>query len=663
MKHVLFLVLLASIPQAVIAQNAEKERTSLLQKLPLAKTDSARIDILFFLGESYWFARQLPPAIDYLKKVINLSEVAKDYRHSCNAQLLLANVFMKVDDFDSAFHYLDGCLSCSQTNNQPEHIPKVYDSMSMLYYTLGDHEKAMDLGLKAINLYEKSPLPKISNQSVFALLDVGRILNKQGQYQKATDYFNQALKKAENTADPNFIIPTLVTLAGNYYSAGKLDDSKIFYKKAYEFSLKIEKSEIVVESQKGLGLIAVSEKKYPEAIRLYRQAIEICKTENIAVMLDDMYSSIGNAYMLNNQLDSAGFYFQKSLSLLESNGRLNLREELYGRLAQLALLKGNKEEAITFLQKEKITSDSLFSTEKHKAIGKMEILYQTEKKQKAIYALRADNNNKELVIDRGNRTILIILILTAGMLLVGSLLYRNIWQKRLLADKERKIQEQQIRSLERQQQVVSLQSMVNGQETERTRIAKDLHDGLGGLFSTVKMYFSTLEHEQQQLKESDLFKKSFEMVDTAATEVRRIAHNMMPEVLLKLGLVNALQDLCNNVSAGRLTQVSLIVKGMENRLDPSMEIMLYRIVQELLNNIIKHAHASHAIVQFIRSDDRLSVTVEDDGKGFNTEHVCAAKNTGMENIKSRVNYLNGTLTIESEQDLGTTVMMDFLIGE
>jgi len=662
MKQLLSLFLCTLISHAVIAQNADRERAILLRKLPFAKTDSARINFLFALGESYWFARQLPPAIEYLKKNIALSNTVKDYRHSCNAQLLLANVYMKMDQFDSAFRYLDGCLSCSQTNNQPEHIPKVYDSMSMLYYTLGDHEKAMDLGLKAIKLYEKNPLAKISNQSVFALLDVGRILNRQGQYQKATDYFNQALKKAETTADPNFIIPALVTLAGNYYSAGKLEDSKIFYKKAYEFSLKIEKSEIVVESQKGLGLIAVSEKKYHDAIRFYRQAIEICEKRNITVMLDDVYSSIGNAYMLNNQLDSAGVFFQKSLSLLETNGRLNLREELYGRMAQLALLKGNKQEAITFLQKEKITSDSLFSTEKHKAIGKMEILYQTEKKQKAIYALRADNNNKELVIDRRNRAILIISILATAILLVGSLLYRNIWQKRLLAEKERKIQEQQIKFLERQQQVVSLRSMVNGQETERTRIAKDLHDGLGGLFSTVKMYFSTLEHEQTQLKESDLFKKSFEMVDTAATEVRRIAHNMMPEVLLKLGLANALQDLCNNVSAGRLLQVSLIVKGMENRLNSSTEIMLYRIIQELLNNIIKHASASHAIVQFIRSDDRLSITVEDDGKGFNTETIEANKTAGLESIKSRVNYLNGQLTIESEQGLGTTVMMDFLIN-
>ena len=152
------------------------------------------------------------------------------------------------------------------------------------------------------------------------------------------------------------------------------------------------------------------------------------------------------------------------------------------------------------------------------------------------------------------------------------------------------------------------------------------------------------------------------MVDTAASEVRRIAHNMMPEVLLKLGLANALKDLCDNISAGRKLQVSLQINGMEKRLNPSTEIMLYRIVQELLNNIVKHAQASKAIVQFIEDNNRLSVTVEDDGKGFNTAEADATNKAGIETVRSRVHYLNGNMQIDSQKDIGTTVMMDFLVA-
>jgi signal transduction histidine kinase len=149
------------------------------------------------------------------------------------------------------------------------------------------------------------------------------------------------------------------------------------------------------------------------------------------------------------------------------------------------------------------------------------------------------------------------------------------------------------------------------------------------------------------------------MVDNAAVEIRRIAHNMMPEVLIKMGLSKAINELCeHNNSAGSL-KIVYQESGMEERLDASTEIMLYRIVQELLNNIIKHANAGNAIVQFIRDENRLSVTVEDDGKGFDVNSIETDKHTGIENIKTRVAYLNGNIQVESTRDVGTTVMMDF----
>jgi signal transduction histidine kinase len=307
--------------------------------------------------------------------------------------------------------------------------------------------------------------------------------------------------------------------------------------------------------------------------------------------------------------------------------------------------------------------DSIVSAEKLQELNFLEGKYQSEKKEKEIAGLKVANTEKELVVVKRNRLLLIGGLSAFAMLLIFGLLYRGSKQRQTIAENEQKVQQQQIKFLEKQQQVVSMQSMVNGQEAERTRIAKDLHDGLGGLFSTIKMQLSTLKHDEKHLEQNALFAKSYELVDSASVEVRRIAHNMMPEVLMKLGLVDAVRDMCSNISAGKMLTISLQAYGMEKRLNSSTEIMLYRIVQELLNNIIKHAQATEAIVQFNRQENRLHITIEDNGKGFNTQQADEQIHAGLETVQSRVNYLKGNLSIESEKGLGTTVMMDFLINE
>jgi two-component system, NarL family, sensor kinase len=134
-------------------------------------------------------------------------------------------------------------------------------------------------------------------------------------------------------------------------------------------------------------------------------------------------------------------------------------------------------------------------------------------------------------------------------------------------------------------------------------------------------------------------------------------------VLMKVGLVEALQDFANNISSGKLLKVSLQTFGMEKRLNSSTEIMLYRIIQELVNNIIKHAHATEAMIQINREENRLSLVIEDNGRGFDTKEAEEKRSMGMTTVKSRVDYLNGRLTIDSRENIGTTVMIDLLINE
>jgi signal transduction histidine kinase len=177
------------------------------------------------------------------------------------------------------------------------------------------------------------------------------------------------------------------------------------------------------------------------------------------------------------------------------------------------------------------------------------------------------------------------------------------------------------------------------------------------------MHYSTLQQDTPLVKDNPLYKKTLDLINNASDELRKIAHNMMPEVLMKVGLAEALQDFCNNISSGKLLKINLQTFGMEKRLSSATEIMLYRIIQELVNNIIKHAYATEAIIQINREGNRLSLTIEDNGKGFDTKEVEEKRSMGMATIRSRVDYLNGRLTIDSRKDIGTTVMIDLLLNE
>ena len=153
--------------------------------------------------------------------------------------------------------------------------------------------------------------------------------------------------------------------------------------------------------------------------------------------------------------------------------------------------------------------------------------------------------------------------------------------------------------------------------------------------------------------------RSLDMIDTSIKELRRVAHNMMPEMLIKFGLDEALKEYTNSIAATKLLTVKYQSFGMQERLENSSEIIIYRIVQELLNNVLKHASASEVLVQLIREQKRLNVLVEDNGRGFETSLSENNKGAGWPNIRSRVDYLKGQLDIHSEMGKGTSVSIEF----
>ena len=200
--------------------------------------------------------------------------------------------------------------------------------------------------------------------------------------------------------------------------------------------------------------------------------------------------------------------------------------------------------------------------------------------------------------------------------------------------------------------------MLEVQESERKRIASDLHDRLGSMLSTVKLYFGSVEEQIEKMKEQNKehYNKANLLLDEACEEVRKISHDLISGELLKFGLLPALTQLCKTIEGANKLKINLLFFGMDNRLDNSVEIPVYRIIQELINNILKHSKATDVTIQLNKTENNLNVVVEDNGIGFD---IASVKNgMGLKNIETRVNKFNGKLYVDSGKDKGTTTIID-----
>jgi two-component system, NarL family, sensor kinase len=206
-------------------------------------------------------------------------------------------------------------------------------------------------------------------------------------------------------------------------------------------------------------------------------------------------------------------------------------------------------------------------------------------------------------------------------------------------------------------------TVLKGQEEERSRLANDLHDGRDGMHSGVKYSFNNMKDNLIMTPENMLgFERGLHMLDSSISELRRVAHSMMPEALMKFGLNAALKDFCTGINSSGVVQVVYQSDGTDHlKLEQAASVTIYRIVQELLDNVIKHASATKAVVQVNKEGNKLLITVEDNGKGFDTALLNEAKGIGWTNIKYRLDYLKGKLDVQSQAGKGTSVNVEIKV--
>ncbi len=660
---VLLLAFCVSFSQVYAQAKPQKYIDSLLIIANKIKPDSNSINASIQL-QRYFFERgRFDSTLKYVKQALPLAKEAGNKKSLSQILYRMGVTYTNLQVYDSAKFYLDEALESARNSNNMLLEVTCYDALAILYSYQSDYGTSIEYSLQGVAKIDQSSSLELKNilPQTYSRIAYNFVNGK--QYEKAIEYGRKGLLLKNYRSEGRHRTMLYLTVFFAYLEQNDVSTSKKYLDSAIVVNQTLDNAAIsaIVANNEGLYYQKVDD--YQKALDSYLRAYQLNKNGGYRLLQSEAADNAANIYYKLKNYQEAKKYAVEANVIGKELKLYQVVASTSMVLKNIAFQNGDLKKALVYAEENKVYADSALNQETQKITLSLESKYQNQKKEREIAALTIANTQNELQVVRRNRLLVIGGMASSAALIILGLFYRNTRQKHLLAEQEKKYQTEQIKFLERQQQIVSLQSMVNGQETERTRIAKDLHDGLGGLFSTVKMYFSTLQHESPTLKENGLFQKSYSLVDTASEEVRRIAHNMMPEVLMKLGLKNALKDLCDNISAGKLLTVSLQVHGMDKRLNSTTEIMLFRIIQELLNNIIKHANATEAIIQFIREESRLSVTVEDNGQGFNTEEADKQKHAGISTIQSRVSYLNGKMSIDSQKNVGTTVMMDFLINE
>ena len=406
--------------------------------------------------------------------------------------------------------------------------------------------------------------------------------------------------------------------------------------------------------------------QYYELMKAYDQALELsnlCFEKSAASGNEEdkanCLASRGDIYLKYEMYDVAILDYLSSLTYLELVPFSKKRLSVYENLSNCYKAMDSLENALYFTTRYAALQDSILNENRVIAVNNITYKYESRQKSTEIKLLEREKAIAEESNQQQKRA-LIVLGLVLGLLTIGIYYIVRFYNEkintaRIIEEQNEKINQQKITELKDRIQINSMKSMIEGQEVERERIAKDLHDSLGGLLSTIKLQVDNIRNKVNGHVDQGDIDTATNLLDTAVGEVRTISQNLQPGALSRLGLIPAVNDLVNRYNSGYGPEIDFQHFEIPMKLDTTISLGIYRIVQEILNNAIKHASAQEILVQLNRQENDIIIHIEDDGVGFNQDTV--KKGMGLENIRSRVNYLKGIIEIDSRQDEGTSFII------
>ncbi|WP_312298067.1 ATP-binding protein [Chryseobacterium sp.] len=494
----------------------------------------------------------------------------------------------------------------------------------------------------------------------FLYTQLALMLTYNAEFEKAGYYNEKAIhileKKAPHSTE---LFYAYLNTNSNYCYQAKCSMGKQFLDKAGKMVRPYPESSSNTFYYYNLALYFIGQQEHIQVLQTIEKGLSYARKYNQRLLMQMFYFHKYDTYKKIKRYKEAKSLLEEILAEKTLARDLNNRKTIYSHLSSINEIMGNPGEALIWEKKYSKLNDSLNAENIKLEINKLEARFNASEKEKKIAYLNAEKNQKEMEVNQKNSylwVLSLILLLFLSLLIFLFIIYRK--NKKLSEQKEINLQ-QKIEDIKQKEELALTKAILEGEERERERVAKDLHDGLGGMLAGVKINLSTWSSNQLDPEQHQDFYKILNQLDNSVTELRHVARNLMPESLLKFGLETALSDLCEFYGRKDL-EIYFEPLNIEKNLALAVQLNIYRIVQELLANAVKHAEATNILLQCSQSGESFLITIEDNGKGFDKDIENTTKNMGLRNLKNRVNYLKGKMEVSSDSQ-GTTINIELNI--
>lgn len=594
-------------------------------------------------------------------KALNEFNLGEDlFKEKGRDSIYLAKIFVyqamtkrKMGDVDFALFKYGQAISIAIKKKDNYLITDCANNMSDLFVAQDNYILAFDL---LNTVLEKLDTTNSRSRGMIHQ-SLGNIYYNQGRFFKALEAYH--ISKSYLSNNEYTLSKIFIGIGNTHLSLDDQDSALYYYSAAFEKASRNGYSSLIGIVSQNKGEIFFQRSNYDSAMFYFEKSLRNQEINGNELAQALTHERIGDIFRFKKMQKEALIHYNESFRISQNAGAVNDLKDLSHNLGTLYSDLGNLDSAAFYFNKAKCYHDTIDNRISKSLI--YELNYNEERHK--VEALQLELQNKNLVLSKRTSLIWSVTIIALCIIFLLFVLIRLNQQKRKSIEIEkRNIQkEKEISDLINLQEQKALKAMFNGQEIEKNRIAMELHDKLGAILSTVKLYFKSIDKQINHLKEENInqYHKANTLLDEACDETRKIAHQLSSKSLGRLGLFETVRKFQNQINDSDQIKFELITHGSDELLGELNQISIYRIIQELVNNILKHALTKEIVLQLnVFEKQVFNLVIEDDGVGFNINQMIDNSGMGLREIESRVNTMNGSVSIDSGKGAGTTITID-----